>query len=104
MNLKPINQDVVLQHVPEYQAKESIIYYKDNPNEVKAQYFKVLAKSDQVDLVDVGDLVICKWTNMTSPFPYEVDGQMEQLGITSQTQLEAVIENGRGRRATTIEQ
>jgi co-chaperonin GroES (HSP10) len=91
MNLKPINQDVILQFVPEHEAKDSIIYYKDDPNEQKAQYFKVVAKSDEVDLVEVGDMVICKWTNMTPSFPYEIDGQEEQLGITSQSQLEAVI-------------
>lgn len=94
MKLKPMNQDVILKFIPEYEAKDSIIYYKDDPDNVKAQYFKVIAKSDQVDLVNVGDTVICKWTNMTSPFPYEIDGQTEQLGVTSQTQLEAVIDNG----------
>lgn len=92
--MKMLNKDVLVKLKPKTEVANSVIYVKEDPTENGGlQFFTVLAKSDEVTMFDVGDTVICDWKRITSPFKADVDGKVENVGITSEDEILGVLED-----------
>jgi len=90
--VKPLRDDVLLQHKPMHQAVESVIYYKEDIDKSPLQTFIVTAVGGDVKLVKEGDLVVCSWKRITTPFDLEVNGVQKKFGITSEKEIDAILE------------
>lgn len=92
MNLKMMNDDVLLKKVKkqEYTGTQIIVGTDDDDDAQK--FFEVLAVSPKVTSVVVGDVVIVPWPRITDPFEIEIDNVPTQVGITDQKEILAVIE------------
>lgn len=92
-SIRPLKDDVVLVRVPKNEVEGSSgIIFADMQEQNDLQYFEVIAKSDKVETVDVGDLVVVSWKRITDPSTGVLDGKTRQFGVTSQSELLAVIE------------
>lgn len=88
MKFKPLSNEVLLRHVPEREVNDSIIFYKDDPRDNPVQNFEVLAVGNKCMELEVGNIVMCAWTDMTPPFDF--DGQ--QVTVAPEDRIIAVVE------------
>jgi len=92
-SIRPLNDDVVLVRVPKNEIEGSGgLIFADMQEENDIQYFEVISKTDTVSTVEVGDIVVVSWKRITEPQTGVLDGKTRQFGITSQSELLAVIE------------
>ena len=91
-NYRPLNDDVMIIHIPRDQIEEKTFIIQENPGDNKEQYFKVHAAGPQVTEVSVGDVVLVPWTRVTPPVEVRIDGENKQVGFTSQKEIWAVLE------------
>jgi co-chaperonin GroES (HSP10) len=89
INIRPINNDVLLKMVRP-RVSESVIYVEPQTDETQ-KVFEVLAISDKVKHVSVGDMVVVPWTRITNPFTVDIDGEPVKVGITDEKELLAVL-------------
>lgn len=90
IDLKPINNDVIVRKVRNEIQEGSIIL---NPEEDETQkVFDILAVSDKVSSVEVGERVIIPWTRITDPFEHLIDGERCMIGVTDEKEILAVID------------
>ena len=89
--LKMKHNDVLLMYVPENEALNRTIYFKENTHDDEVQFFKVINIADNITDVSIGDVVSVPWTRVTEPFDLEVDGVRKSCGVTSVTELLAVF-------------
>lgn len=90
--IKLLKKDVLLRLKKRSEIEGSRFIIEENPQDDPNQFFTVLAKSDNVKLVNVGDVVLCPWTRITPPFPIDIDGETADVGVTSEDELIAVFE------------
>ena len=88
--LKPMNNDVILRHIP--RVESSIIHIEENPSEQDVQRFVVEAVSNSVTSVVVGETVCLSWTRVTSPIDALKDGKKIKIGITDEKEILYVID------------
>lgn len=89
--IKPLNDDVVIVHVPERNVKKSVIIYEEESEENTAQYFRVVRAADDVKYLTVGDIVVCSWLRVTEPTLGSLDGKDVRFGITSEKEILAIV-------------
>lgn len=92
MSIKLLNLDVALQHIPSNVAKGGLIHIEEDMDDV-VKFYKVVAKSPRVDMVEVGDMVIAPWTKVTNPITAPINGVETQIHITSIMEVLGVVEN-----------
>lgn len=90
--LKPLRNDVLLSLKPAHKATESLIYFKEQLDHSSMQYFYVEAIGPEVKHVSVGDVVVCSWKRITPPFEAEREGRIAQFGITSETEIDCIVD------------
>lgn len=93
--LRPMKKDVVVKLKRKNEVEGfSRFIVQENTEESKIQYFEVLKKSDEVTMMEVGDIIMCEWTRMTPPFQVLDDnGVLMDVGVTSQDEIIAVVED-----------
>lgn len=92
LKVKPLRDDVLLRHVPTHNAMSSTIYYKENVDASALQFFEVVAVGPEVKLLAVGDRVVLSWKRVTEPMRFDYDGRVQQFGITSEKEVDAIVE------------
>lgn len=90
--MKPLRDDVLLRLKPARETASSVIFYKEQTDHTSLQSFYVVACGPDVKHVKVGDVVICSWKRITPPFDAEVDGKTAKFGITSEKEIDCVVE------------
>lgn len=91
-NMKLLKKDVVLKLKKKSEVEQSRFILKEDATDNTLQYFTVLGKSDEVTMVNVGDVVLCSWTRITPPFEVSENGSATMVGVTSEDELVAVLE------------
>lgn len=90
--VKPLRDDVLLRLKPAREVQASLIYFKEDTSNSPLQSFYVEAVGPDVKHVKVGDVVICSWKRVTVPFDLHMDGKSQKFGITSEKEIDAVVE------------
>lgn len=91
-SMKPLRDDVLLRFKPTHAASNSLIYFKENPDQQSLQYFFVDAVGPEVKHVKVGDTVLCDWKRITPPFTANISGMDGKYGITSEKEIAAILD------------
>jgi len=91
--LKPINDDVLIRHIPTHTATNSTIFFKEDINQSELQAFEVVAVGPHTKFLSVGDRVVVSWKRVTEPMRLTYNGKSQQFGITSEKEVDAVIED-----------
>ena len=89
--IKPLRKDVLLKHLPKRERNNSTIYIKDTADD-KLQSFVVLKVGSEVENVKPGDVVLVPWVKVTPPFDVAVSGTITKVGITSEREIYAILE------------
>lgn len=90
IDLKPINNDVIIKKVRN-NIKEGTIFINPDADETQ-KVFDIIAVSDKVTSVKVGERVIIPWTRITDPFEHMIDGERCMIGVTDEKEILAVID------------
>lgn len=85
---KPINKDILVERVDpsQFLSTTGLILDIDDAK-MDLNYFRVVKKSDKVDEVEIGDVVLVSWERVTPPF--DLDG--DRYGITSIMEVVGVV-------------
>ena len=90
--IKPLRDDVLLRLKPSHESSNSVIFYKEQLDNSSLQTFYVEAVGPDVKHVSVGDVVVCSWKRITPPFDAYVADKLSKFGITSEKEIDAVLE------------
>lgn len=91
MNIKPINRDVAVRIVKEEKKTSSgLVLAEKGDSSVKT--FEVVAVSDKVTSVSVGDKVLISWDRITMPVSLDVNGTETRVGFTCEDEILGVLE------------
>lgn len=91
MNIKLLNNDVAFVQIESPFELNRLIKLQSNPDDVVI-FGKIVAVSDKVKDVCVGDTVILPWTRSTPPILAPIDGVEMKVGITNVKEILGVIE------------
>lgn len=88
----PLRDDVVLRLKPIQKATNSVIYFTEELDHTTLQYFTVLRTGPDVKHLKTGDVVVASWKRITEPFEVEIDGVRCKVGITSEVEVDCIVE------------
>jgi hypothetical protein len=92
-NAKLLNKDILVKLKPKAEIEQSRFILKESVDQTDLQFFTVLLKSEDVTMINVGDTVICSWLKITPPFKATFNGESVNVGITSEKEILAVVDN-----------
>lgn len=91
MSIRLLNDDVALRFIPLQEMLGSAIIIDEDPDDV-VKYYEVLAVSDKVTDVKVGDIIIAPWTKVTNKFKAPINGIETDIHVTSVKEILGVVE------------
>lgn len=91
MNIKLLNDDVAFVQIESPFELNRLIKLQSNPDDVVI-FGKIVAVSDKVKDVRVGDTVFLPWTKSTPPILAPINGVETKVGITNVKEILGVIE------------
>lgn len=92
MSIKLINQDVAFKVVTSPRDKGRIIQVADDPDDTVI-FGEVVAVSDEVTEVKVGDVVFVPWPKATPTFEAPVGGVETGIKVTSIKEILGVVDD-----------
>lgn len=87
-----LKKDILIEMKPKMAVNKGIIHVKESIEESSIQFFTVLLVSPDVTLVKAGDTIAMSWKRITSPFMAEFKGRTVKVGITSEEEVDVVVE------------
>lgn len=90
--IKLLNNDVALERINTQQAKSQLIHIEEDMDEV-VKFYRVLAISDNVTDVKVGDKVVAPWPRLTNEVQVPVNGVETKVHITDIYEILGVVED-----------
>lgn len=91
MSIKLLNDDVALKFITTQKAKGSAIFVEENDDDV-VKFFEVVAVSEKVTDIVVGDIVIAPWTKVTNKFKAPINGVETDICVTSIKEVLGVVD------------
>jgi len=88
---RPLHDDVMLYLKPIHEVLNTNIVFQENKDN-STQYFNVFAIGPDCTDIKVGDVVVVPWTRVTVPEKLYVDGEIREVGVTSEKEVLAVLE------------
>lgn len=85
-----MRKSILIRVKPMREVRNSAIYYKDDIEEQKIQFFEVLKVSPNVTLVEAGQTVGIDWRNCTSQFEASFNGEVMMMGLSDEDQVEFI--------------
>ena len=93
MSYNPLRDDIMIYAVNRGSIEGTSFIIQENPQKEDNQWFKVFAVGPKVRDLKVGDTVLIPWARITPPQYLEVDGEERQVGVTSELEVLAVLED-----------
>lgn len=87
-----MKKSILIKLKPKQEVQQSTIYFKEEIDSSKIQFFEILKVAPQVTLVKAGDIVGIDWTNCTQQFHALFNGKKEKMGISDEDQVEFILE------------
>jgi co-chaperonin GroES (HSP10) len=93
--MQPLRDDIMIYAVSRsnIETKTGMIHIPEDTHKEENQWFKVFAVGPKVRDLKVGDVCLIPWKRITPPQYMEVDGENRQIGVTSEMEVLAVLEN-----------
>lgn len=91
MSIKLLNRDVALAFIPTNVMLGTTLHIEENVDDV-VKYFRVVAISELVTDVVVGDIVIAPWTKVTNKFKAPINGEEMDIVVTDIGEVLGVVE------------
>lgn len=90
--LKPLKNDVVIVMRPKREVTSQLIFTKESIDDSDMQFFDVVRAADQCKHVKAGDVIVMSWKRITVPQEGLIDGVTKQFGITSEDEIDGIVE------------